>query len=114
MAITIGRCPLREVPLYWTGGLDRTVGTNLVSEGGMSNGRPMDVHWTGGLDRTVGTSLVSEGGMSNGRPMDVHWTGGLDRTVGQAWSVRVGCPMDVPWMSIGQVDWTGQWDKPGQ
>ena len=38
----------------------------------------------------------------------------LDRTVGQAWSVRVGCPMDVPWMSIGQVDWTGQWDKPGQ
>ena len=21
------------------------------------------------------TSLVSEGGMSNGRPMDVHWTG---------------------------------------
>ena len=67
-----------------------------------------------------GTSLVSEGGMSNGRPMDVHWTGGLDRTVGQAWSVMggcpmmVGCPMDVPWTSIGQVDWTGQWDKPGQ
>ena len=53
---------------------------------------PWDVHWTGGLDRTVG----------------------LDGTVGQAWSVRVGCPMDVPWMSIGQVDWTGQWDKPGQ
>ena len=46
-------------------------------------------------------------------PWDVHWTGGLDGTVGQAWSVRVGCPMDVPWMSIGQVDWTGQWDKPG-
>ena len=104
----------------------------------MSNGRPMDVHWTGGLDRTVGqawsvrvgcpmdvpwtsiggqdsgTSLVSEGGMSNGRPVDVHSTGGLDRTVGQAWSVRVGCPMDVPCTSIGQVDWTGQWDKPGQ
>ena len=47
-------------------------------------------------------------------PWDVHWTGGLDGTVGQAWSVRVGCPMDIPWMSIGQVDWTGQWDKPGQ
>ena len=70
-----------------------------------------------------------------------HWTGELDRTVGQAWSVRVGCPMDVngcPWTSIGQVDWpqdsetslvteggmsnghpvdihwTGQWDKPSQ
>ena len=89
----------------WTG---QDSGTSLVSEGGTSNGRPMDVHWTGGLDRTVGqawsvrvgcpldrwtgqdsgTSLVSEGGMSNGRPMDVHWTGGLD--------------------------WTGQWDKPGQ
>ena len=69
----------------------------------------MDVHgcpldrWTG---QDSGTSLVSEGGMS----MDVHWTGGLDRTVVQAWSVRVGCP----WMSIGQVDWTGQWYKPGQ
>ena len=47
--------------------------------------------WTG---RDSGTSLVSEGGMSNGCPMDVHWTGGLDRTVGQAWSVRVGCPLD--------------------
>ena len=38
--------------------------------------------------------------------MDVHWTGGLDRTVGQAWSISegaLGCPMDVPWMSIGQV-----------
>ena len=87
----------------------------------MSNGRDVDVHWTSHgcpLDRWTGrdsgTSLVSEGGMSNGRPVDVHWTGGLDGTVGQAWSVRVGCPMDVPWMSIGQVDWTGQWDKPGQ
>ena len=57
--------------------------------------------WTG---QDSGTSLVSEGRMSNGRPVDVHWTGGLDRTVGQAWSVRVGCPMDVPWTSIGQVD----------
>ena len=75
----------------------------------MSRGRPLD-RWTG---QDCGTSLVSEGRMSNGCPMDVHWTGGLDRTVGQAWSVRVGCPMDVPWMSIGQVDWTGQWDKPG-
>ena len=72
-------------------------------------GRPLD-RWTG---QDSGTSLVSEGGMSNGRPMDVHWTGGLDRTVGQAWSVRAGCPMDVHGTSIGQVDWTGQWDKPG-
>ena len=46
--------------------------------------------------------------------MDVHRTGGLDRTVGQTWSVRVGCPMDVHGTSIGQVDWTGQWDKPGR
>ena len=29
-------------------------------------------------------------------------------------SVRVGCPVDVPWTTIGQVNWTGQWDKPGQ
>ena len=62
----------------------------------------MDAHWRWtGWDS--GISLVTEGGMSNGCPMDVHWTGGLDRTVGQAWSVRVGCPMDVPWMSIGEV-----------
>ena len=120
-------CPLDR----WTG---RDSGTSLVSEGGMSNGRPVDAHWTGGLDGIVGqawsvrvgcpldrwtgqdsgTSLVSEGGMSNGRPWDVHWTGGLDRTVGQAWSVRAGCPMDVHGTSIGQVDWTGQWDKSGQ
>ena len=26
--------------------------------------------------------------------MDVHWTGGLDRKAGQAWSMRVGCPLD--------------------
>ena len=64
-------------------------------------GLSMGVHrWTG---RDSGTSLVSEGGISNGRLVDVHWTGGLDETVGQAWSVRVGCPMDVLWMSIGQV-----------
>ena len=37
--------------------------------------------------------------MTNGRPVDVHWTGGLDGTVGQAWSVRVGRPLDR---------WTGQ------
>ena len=46
-----------------------------------SHGRPLD-RWTG---QDSGTSLVSEGGMSNGCPMDVHWTGGLDRTVGHAW-----------------------------
>ena len=59
------------------------------------------------------TNLVCEGGMSKGRPMGVHWTGALDRTAGQAWSVRVGCPTNVPWTSIGYVDWRGQWDKPG-
>ena len=31
-----------------------------------------------------GTTVVSEGGMSNRRPVDVHWIGGLDGTVGQA------------------------------
>ena len=77
----------------------------------VKGGTTVLVRWTG---QDSGTSLVSEGGMSNGHPVGVHWTGGLDRTVGQAWSVRVGCPMDVPWTSIGQVDWTGQWDKPGQ
>ena len=92
------RCSLDR----WTG---QDSGTSLVSEGGMSNGCPVDVHWTGGLHgQDSGTSLVSEGGMSNGCPVDVHWTGGLARTVGQAWSVRVGCPMDVPWTSIGQVE----------
>ena len=65
-------------------------------------------------DGTVGQAWSVRVGLSNGRPMDVHLTGGLDGTVGQAWSVRVGSPMDVPCMSIGQVDWTGQWDKPGQ
>ena len=72
----------------------------------MSSGRPMDIHWTGGLDRTVGQAWS----VRVGCPVGVHWTGGLDRTVGQAWSVR----RDVQWASIGQVDWTGQWDKPGQ
>ena len=67
----------------------------------------MDVHWTGGPEGQWDRP-VCEGGMSNGCPMDVHWTGGLDRTVGKAQSVRVGCLMDVPWMSIGQVDWTGR------
>ena len=38
--------------------------------------------------------------------MDVHWTGGLDGTVGQAWSVRVGCPMDVHGRPM-DVHWTG-------
>ena len=37
--------------VHWTGGLDRWTGqdsgTSLVSEGGMSNGCPLDVHWTG-------------------------------------------------------------------
>ena len=54
------------------------------------HGHPMQVDWKG-------QRKSSEGGMSNGCPMDVHWTGGLDRTVGQAWSVRVECPMDIHW-----------------
>ena len=37
----------------------------------MSHGCPLD-GWTG---QDSGTSLVSESGMSNGRPMDVHRTG---------------------------------------
>ena len=59
------------------------------------------VHWTGGLDRWTGqdSGISSEGGMSNGCPMDVHWTGSLDRTVGKAWSVRV--TWDVQWTSHG-------------
>ena len=39
--------------------------TSLLSEGEMSNGRPVDIHWTGRTRRDSGTSLVSEGGMSN-------------------------------------------------
>ena len=35
-------------------------------------GCPLD-RWTGLVSET---SLVSEGGMSNGHPMDIHWTGG--------------------------------------
>ena len=49
-----------------------------------------------GQDRTVGQVETVGCTMDVPHPMDVHWTGGLDRTVGQAWSVRVGCPMDVP------------------
>ena len=100
-------CNGRPMDVHWTGGqawsirvecaMDvpwTSIGsrTSLVSEDGMCNGRPLD-RWT---------SLVNESGMCNGRPMDVHWTGG------QAWSMRVGCAMVVPWTSIGQVD------KPGQ
>ena len=40
----------------------------------LSHGGPLD-RWTG---QDSGTSLVCEGGMSNGRPMDVHWIGGLE------------------------------------
>ena len=42
--------------------------------------------------------------------LEASTTVGLDRTVGQAWSVRVGCPTDVPWMSHGHPldSWTGQ------
>ena len=60
--------------------------------------------------------------MSNRHPIDVYWTGGLDSETSM--DSEGGCPMDIPWMSIGQVDWisygsplyrwTGQWDKPGQ
>ena len=46
--------------------------------------------------------------MGQWTPMDspmppVPWYSGLDRTVGQAWSVREGCPVGIPWTSIGQV-----------
>ena len=61
-------CPLDR----WTG---QDSGTSLVSEGGMSNGHPVDIHWTGGLDRTA----------AHGHPMHIPCTshaGGLDRTGG--------------------------------
>ena len=64
----------RPVDVPWTGGLDRTVGhpgTSLVSEGGMSNGHPLD-RWTG---QDSGTSLVSQGWDVQRTSMDVHWTG---------------------------------------
>ena len=65
----------------------------------MSHGCPLD-RWTGQDSRTS---------LSHGGPLD-RLTG---QDSGTTCSVRVGCPMDVPWMSIGQVDWTGQWDKSG-
>ena len=105
---------------YWTGGLDSEM--SVDSEGGC----PMDISWTsiGQVDWTSygsplerwtgqdsGTSLVSEGGMSNGHLMDIHWTGGLNRTAGQAWSVRVGCPMDIHWTCRGDnPKWTEYFD----
>ena len=76
---------------------------------------PLD-RWTrrdSGTRQDSGTSLVSEGGMSNGRPVDVHWTGGLDGTVGQAWSVRVGCPMNSHGRPLDRWDnpkWTEDFD----
>ena len=75
----------------------------------MFHGCSLD-RWTGQNSKT---SQVSEGGMSIGHLIDIHWTGVLDKKVRQAWSVRVGYAMDVPWMSIGEVDWTRHWNKPG-
>ena len=51
--------------------------------------------------------------MSSERSMVADGTGRLDKTVGQTRSVRMGCPVDVSWTSIGQVVWTGKCDKPG-
>ena len=53
-------------------GIDQMSPDPLLSSHGWglgttSHGRPLD-RWTG---QDSGTSLVSEGGMSNGRPMDV-------------------------------------------
>ena len=78
-------------------------GTSLVSQGGMSSGRPKDIAGTGGLERTVGQAWS----VRVGCPVDVHGTRELDRTVGQAWSVTVGCPADIPWTSTGQVGQSG-------
>ena len=74
------------------------------------HGHPMQVDWKE-------QRKSSEGGMSNGCPMDVHWTGGLDRTVGQAWSVRVECPMDIlgtSWGHPGDIHWAGKTIPNGQ
>ena len=87
--------------------------TSLVTECGMSNGCPWD---TGGLDNTVGPEWYIEDGisnrplscpvhLSNGHPLDIYFF-----TVGSAWSVRLENPIDISWKSIGQVDWSGQWD----
>ena len=57
-------CPLDR----WTGW---DSGTSLVSEGGMSNGRPVDVHWTGGTipsgQRILMANLDMSGVLSNGQ-----------------------------------------------
>ena len=45
--------------------------TSLVSEGGMSNGRPMDVHWTGRTIRRGQRSLMANLDMSESLP-SVH------------------------------------------
>ena len=78
-------CPLDR----WTG---RDSGTSLVSEGGMSNGRPVDVHWTGGL----GTSLVSDvQRISHGHPLDrwdnPKWTEDFDGKLGHEWAYLKNC-----------------------
>ena len=57
-----------SMDVYWTGGLDRTVGQ---AKGGISNGSPVDIHWTGRLDMTVGQPWS----VRVGCPMDVPWTG---------------------------------------
>ena len=62
--------------------------------GTTSHGRPL-YRWSG---QDSGTSLVSEGGMSNGRPMDVHWTGRaipsgqkilMAHKLGHVWDMRL-------------------------
>ena len=56
-----------DIPYRWIG---QEGGTSTCSE-------EWDVQW-----------------MSHGGPH--AWTSGFDVIVGQAWSVRVGCPMNVP------------------
>ena len=56
--------------------LDRWTGwdseTSLVSEGGMSNGRPVDVHWTGRTIPSGQMILMANLDMSEIRTISVH------------------------------------------
>ena len=61
----------------------------------MFHGFPLD-WWNSG------TSLINEGGMLNGRSMDVHWTGRMDRPVGQR-LLKVRYLIDAPWTPMGLV-----------
>ena len=69
---------------------------NMDSGIWMLSGGTVDFHGQSHLGALMQVGqLVSEGGMSSGHPMDVRGTSGLNRKVRQARSVRVGCPVDI-------------------